>query len=98
MSDFTLIFTNNFAVVLSASSVFICPPPSKYELNSTFVFSDIEKVNKLHELNRLDYSSIIVCDGYRYNNKDKNTLKIDIDELRTKAIFKIDFIDNLNSL
>ena len=29
---------------------------------------------------------------------DKNTLKIDIDELRTKAIFKIDFIDNLNSL
>ena len=32
------------------------------------------------------------------NNKEKNTLKIDIDELRTKAIFKIDFIDNLNSL
>ena len=71
---------------------------SRIPRDSTFVFSDIEKVNKLHELNRLDYSSIIVCDGYRYNNKDKNTLKIDIDELRTKAIFKIDFIDNLNSL
>ena len=49
-------------------------------------------------MDRLDYSSIIMCDGYRYNNKDKNTLKVDIDELRTKSTFKIDFIDNLNSL
>ena len=71
---------------------------SRIPRDSTFVFSDIEKINKLQEMDRLDYSSIIMCDGYRYNNKDKNTLKVDIDELRTKSTFKIDFVDNLNSL
>ena len=66
--------------------------------DSTFVFSDIMKVQKLYDLNRLDYSSIIMCSGYRYNNKDKNTLKVDLDDLRTKAVFKIDFFDNINNV
>ena len=64
--------------------------------NSTFVFSDIHKIEILDEMDKLKYSSILVVDGYRYNytEDDIHKIKIDIDKLMNKGIFKMDFFDN----
>lgn len=66
--------------------------------NSTFVFSDINKINILAKMNKLKYSSILVVDGYRYNymEDDKNKIKIDIEGLMKEHIFKLDFFNNFN--
>jgi len=66
--------------------------------NSTFVFSDINKINILAKMDKLRYSSILVVDGYRYNytKEDKNKIKIDIEGLMKDHIFKLDFFNNFN--
>lgn len=65
--------------------------------DSTFVFSDINKINLLAENKKLDYSSILVCDGYRYNYTltDKKKLLVDIELLKKRFTFKLDFFDNI---
>lgn len=64
--------------------------------DSTFVFSDINKLNLLAEMKKLDYSSVIICDGYRYNSlpNDKTKLLADVELLKKIYIFKLDFFDN----
>ena len=66
--------------------------------DSTFIFSDIYKVNALLESNKLEGSSIILADGfgYNYNNeigKDEN-LKVNVLQLQEKYRFKFNTFDN----
>lgn len=66
--------------------------------DSTYVFSDIEKVNDLIKANKLNYSSILIPNGLRYNytEDDATKLKVDLDKLSEKYIFKYSFFDNFD--
>lgn len=66
--------------------------------NTTYVISDIMKINLIHELNLLQYSSIAVASKYGYNYTEDNKLKIDIEKKFGNIVFKIDFFDNITSL
>lgn len=61
--------------------------------STTYILSDILKIDALVETNLIDYSSILLTDGYGYNfDEDENPL-IDIDGLRESKIFKIFYFD-----
>lgn len=61
--------------------------------STTYILSDILKIDALAETNLIDYSSILLTDGYGYNfDEDENPL-IDIDGLRESKIFKIFYFD-----
>lgn len=62
--------------------------------DATYVFSDINKINKLIELKRLNYSSILISDMYGYNYRNGEPI-VDINKLMAEYIFKIDFFDNI---
>lgn len=62
--------------------------------DSTFVFSDINKINIMAELDLLNYTSILVPMGYRYNQIDSKNYKVDFEDLSKKFIFKYSFFDN----
>ena len=64
--------------------------------DSTYVLSDIEKVQSLKELNKLHLSSLLIVNGLRYNYKldNINQLKIDFKELSNEVVFKYSFFDN----
>lgn len=63
--------------------------------DSTYVFSDIEKVNMLKELDKLAYSSILICDGYRYNKNKDGKLKVDLEKESKDIIFKYAFFNGI---
>lgn len=67
------------------------------DANSTFVFSDIEKVLSLKECGILEYSSIVIADRYAYNYTKNNDPIVDVDELAENTIFKLSYFDNLTS-
>ncbi len=66
--------------------------------DSTYVLSDIEKINDLVEADKLNLSSILITNGLRYNymESDQNKLKVDLDELSKKYLFKYSFFDNFD--
>lgn len=67
--------------------------------DSTYVFSDIEKVNVLKDNDKLALSSVLIANGFRYNYELNNNkkLKVDIDKLLTKdCIFKYGFFNNFD--
>ena len=66
--------------------------------DSTYVFSDIEKVNTLVELNKLNLSTVLIVNGLRYNylENDRTKLKVDIDALSKDYFFKYSFFDNFD--
>ena len=65
--------------------------------DSTFVFSDAEYVNVLEEMGKLDRSSIILPDLYRYNYTiDTGVEKINYSELLEKYVFKVDFFSPIS--
>ena len=66
--------------------------------NSTFVFSDITKINSLKEAGILNLSSVIIADRYGYNYGGENEVVIDLEKYLSEDTFKLDFFDNLNSL
>ena len=68
--------------------------------DTTFIFSDLNKVNILAEEKHLDYASIAICDGWRYNllPHDKTKYVADLEELAKKFTFKIDFFTNFKPL
>lgn len=67
--------------------------------DSTYVLSDIEKVNKIKEANKLYMSSILIANGLRYNYElhDKSKLKVDVKSLANDTVFKCSFFDNFDS-
>lgn len=67
--------------------------------DSTYVLSDIEKINKIKEANKLNMSSILIANGLRYNYmlNDKTKLKVDIDKMKEDTVFKCSFFDNFTS-
>lgn len=66
--------------------------------NSTFVFSDIYKVNGLIKAGKITGSSIILADGYGYNYNsnpgEDEDLKVDVTKLEEELIFKFNTFDN----
>lgn len=62
----------------------------------TFVFSDIEKIQKLADLDRLNYTSVLIPKKYRYNYtlEDPKTPKVDIEALQGDHIFKFHWFLN----
>ena len=66
--------------------------------DSTYVFSDITKVQTLVDEDRMKYSAILIVNGLRYNYEldDMKKLKVDIDELVKTIVFKGDFFDNFD--
>ena len=62
----------------------------------TYIISDIEKIHALERTKRLEYSSVLLTDGYRYNceENDQTKLKIDLDELKTKCMCRCALFDN----
>lgn len=67
--------------------------------DSTYVISDIEKINKIKKANKLYMSSILIVNGLRYNYEihNKNKLKVDIPEISKDTVFKCSFFDNFSS-
>lgn len=67
--------------------------------DSTYVFSDITHINDLIALNKINYSSIIIGDGYRYNRKKDNIneYKVDINQLQKDYICKVSLFDALSA-
>lgn len=66
--------------------------------DSTYVFSDIEKVNDLVNSDKINLSSILLVNGLRYNYMDDDItkMKVNLDELSEKYIFKYSFFDNFD--
>ena len=64
---------------------------NKIKSNTTFVFSDIEKINTLVELDILKFSTILMADQYRYNYDDDGELKVNVEKLADDHIFKLFF-------
>lgn len=66
--------------------------------DSTYVFSDITKINTLANFNKLNLSCVLIPAGLRYNymENDQTKLKVNLDELSKKFIFKYSFFDNFD--
>lgn len=63
--------------------------------DSTYVFSDINKINILAEMERLNFASILIPHGYRYNLIDSETYKVNFEELLSKFTFKYEFFNSI---
>lgn len=66
--------------------------------NSTFVFSDISKILALNNVGLLNLASVVIADRYFYNFNDKNEINIDLENLSSNPLFKLNFFDNLTRL
>ena len=66
--------------------------------DSTYVLSDIEKINTLIKMNKIELSTIMIANGLRYTymENDSTKLKIDLSELSDKYAFKYSFFDNFD--
>ena len=57
--------------------------------NTTYILSDIIKIEILRENDLLKFSSILLADNFGYNYDEDDELIIDVEELATDNIFKI---------
>lgn len=66
--------------------------------DTTYVFSDIENINSLIDLKRLNCCSILISNGFRYNYTydDPHKLKIDIAKLNENYIFNYSFFNTFD--
>lgn len=65
--------------------------------DATYMISDIEKLQTIYDIGRLECASVLIADGYRYNYKEDDplTLKVDIPKLQKEVPCKISFFNNL---
>ena len=61
---------------------------------TTFILSDVEKMNNILDNNKLDYSSIILTDFFKYNYDENDILKLDKSKFENHT-YKLDLFDNL---
>jgi hypothetical protein len=66
--------------------------------DTTFVFSDITKINKLVENNLLSYTSILIGNWYGYNYDDDENLVIDLEGITKDVYVKIYFFTAVERL
>nr|DAK52817.1 MAG TPA: hypothetical protein [Caudoviricetes sp.] len=57
--------------------------------NTTYILSDIVKIEILRENDLLKFSSILLADNFGYNYDEDDEILIDVEELVTDNIFKI---------
>jgi hypothetical protein len=65
--------------------------------DTTFIFSDVKNILALKDVGKLNYSSILIPDGYRYNYIDdkKSDFCIDMESIyKENYIFHLTFFDN----
>lgn len=60
--------------------------------NSTYFLSNIDLINKLKEKNYLQFSSITLPIEYRYNKKNMDEFKIDLEALYKEHPFKLTYM------
>jgi hypothetical protein len=67
--------------------------------DSTYVLSDIEKINDLIKADKLNLSTVLITNGLRYNylEDDPSKLKVNMDEISQKYLFKYSFFDNFDT-
>lgn len=66
--------------------------------DSTYVFSDVTKVQVLCDVEKLDYSSIILSEPYKYNHigaYNSDELLVDINKLMKDHLFKFNAFYNI---
>ena len=63
--------------------------------NSSYVFSDLRHINTLIKTKHFELASIMIADTYWYNYDEEFDPVVNIDELRKRFIFKLDFFNNL---
>lgn len=63
----------------------------------TYVFSDIQNVTKLHQINRLNYASIVIPLEFRYNYDERAELAIDLDEIGKDTVYKLNLFSVFES-
>lgn len=63
--------------------------------DTSYILSDILKINDLKENNLLEYSSILLAEGYGYNFVDGEPL-VDIEELTSNILFKIFYFNPID--
>lgn len=62
--------------------------------DSTFVFSDINKVNILATEDMLNFQSVLIANRLRYNYDEAGNIKSDLEMLSEKFTFKYNFFEN----
>lgn len=62
--------------------------------DSTFVFSDINKVNILATEDMLNFQSVLIANRLRYNYDEEGNIKSDLEMLSEKFTFKYNFFEN----
>jgi hypothetical protein len=63
--------------------------------DTTYVFSRLTRLLDLQDCNKLNFSSVLIADRYRYNYDDEGKFIINIEDLFKTNLFKIDFFDNI---
>lgn len=65
--------------------------------DATYVISDINKLADLSECGRLNYASVLISDGYRYNflEDKEDGLKVDVKMVLDNNTCRLSFFDNL---
>lgn len=58
--------------------------------DSTYFFSDVTNIGVLEDVGKLDYSSIIIPEEYRYNKTEDGDDLINFDVLQKEHVFKVD--------
>jgi hypothetical protein len=86
LKDMKMVFSN----ILQYVEILMCPIEEalqKVPEDSTYCFSDITKIGLLEDMEKLDYSSIIVPVEYGYNAQDGHFI-MDISEMQKRHPFK----------
>ena len=65
--------------------------------DTTYVFSDIEKIKCLEETKRLTNVSVLLAEKFGYNYNKDNKYKVDVNEIYSDYLFRMDGFDNITT-
>jgi len=65
--------------------------------DTTYVFSDIEKIKCLEETKRLTNVSVLLAEKFGYNYNRDNKYKVDVNEIYSDYLFRMDGFDNITT-
>lgn len=66
--------------------------------DTTYVFSDVKKIQILHDIKRLNLSSVMIPFEYRYNMDSKMELNVNLEEIAKDSVFKMNMFRAISSL